>query len=65
MTSIIYEVAEHVEGWGIRRGAEIAGSYRTREDALEAAKAFAQKHLGQGKHVAIRVPTRLDSQLTS
>ncbi len=60
MTQVSFEIAKHVEGWGIRRGAEIAGSYRTREEALEAAKAFAQKHLGKGKHVTIRVPTALE-----
>lgn len=61
MTQVNFEIAKHVEGWGIRRGAEIAGSYPTREAALEAAKAFAQKHLGQGKHVSIRVPTALEA----
>lgn len=60
MTQVSFEIARHVEGWGIRRGAEIAGSYPTREAALEAAKLFAQKHFGQGKHVSIRMPTALE-----
>ncbi|BAT59596.1 hypothetical protein GJW-30_1_02129 [Variibacter gotjawalensis] len=57
MQHVRFEVARHVEGWGIKRGAEIAGSYPSKEAALEAAKMVASGYLGRGMQVTISMPS--------
>jgi hypothetical protein len=57
VSQVQFEIARHVEGWGIKRGCEISGSYRSKEAALEAAKVVAASYLGRGLQVTIRMPS--------
>jgi hypothetical protein len=54
----IIHVFPHQEGWGFQLGAEIAGSYRTKEAAATAAKNYASRLLGEDRDVMIIVPMK-------
>lgn len=50
-------IRPHDEGWGFQHRAEIAGSYKSREEAAAAAQTFANHLLGADRNVMILVPT--------
>ena len=54
----IIHVRPHQEGWGFQLGAEIAGSYRSKEAAVDAAQTYASRLLGDDRGVMIIVPTK-------
>ena len=55
MTVVSFRIVPSGSNWGIERGAEVSGSYATKEAAFEAAAAAASNAIKEGHEINIQV----------
>ena len=55
MTELVYYVIRQRGGWGVQFDGRVRSGHPTREQAIEAARAQAEQHSGQGVPCRVRI----------